>query len=72
MPDVGMTRSGGPIIWLYKLCIEFCPDIDECKDPANCDGNDEYCQNTQGSFNCVPCNKGFRANNSNDDCEGKS
>ncbi|XP_064206253.1 latent-transforming growth factor beta-binding protein 3-like isoform X7 [Anguilla rostrata] len=34
----------------------FCEDIDECRDPNACPN--EQCENTPGSYDCVPCMPG--------------
>ncbi|MBN3312692.1 LTBP3 protein, partial [Atractosteus spatula] len=36
-----------------------CEDIDECLDPHTCPN--EQCENTPGSYECVPCPPGHRA-----------
>uniref|UniRef100_A0A8C9R2M8 Latent transforming growth factor beta binding protein 3 n=1 Tax=Scleropages formosus TaxID=113540 RepID=A0A8C9R2M8_SCLFO len=36
-----------------------CEDIDECLDPNACPN--EQCENTQGSYECVPCQPGHQA-----------
>lgn len=44
-----------------------CQDVDECATGANSCASDETCQNTSGSFECIPpfsCQPGYRANSS--------
>ncbi|XP_031553546.1 fibulin-1-like [Actinia tenebrosa] len=40
-----------------------CVDIDECAGGNSPCGSDTRCINTDGSYRCVPCGKGFRADN---------
>ncbi|KAL8184069.1 UNVERIFIED_CONTAM: Latent-transforming growth factor beta-binding protein 3 [Gekko kuhli] len=39
----------------------LCEDIDECLDPGACP--DGRCENRPGSYKCIPCQPGFRAQN---------
>uniref|UniRef100_A0A8C9TRW5 Latent transforming growth factor beta binding protein 3 n=1 Tax=Scleropages formosus TaxID=113540 RepID=A0A8C9TRW5_SCLFO len=44
-----------------------CEDIDECLDPNACPN--EQCENTQGSYECVPCQPGHQARVDIDECQ---
>ncbi|TRY57352.1 hypothetical protein DNTS_024943 [Danionella cerebrum] len=37
----------------------LCEDINECVDPSTCP--DEQCENTIGSYECIPCQPGYQA-----------
>ena len=58
---------------LYKLCIKLkFADIDECEEGTDdCDDPYEICENTDGSFDCVPCEDGYMADEDNTECVGE-
>lgn len=43
----------------YKQSSGVCEDVDECESGNPCEGANEKCKNTQGSFTCG-CNKNFQ------------
>ena len=52
---LGPGPSGGS----DDACVVSVPDINECADPNMCPG--EQCENTAGSYECVPCLPGHEA-----------
>ncbi len=47
----------------YMVCLSPCIDIDECaqNETSTCDTMNGYCNNTQGSYECL-CNFGYSSN----------
>ncbi|XP_055369679.1 latent-transforming growth factor beta-binding protein 1-like [Betta splendens] len=41
----------------YRLTGNTCTDVDECKDPTQCPGQE--CINSRGSYRCVSCQPGY-------------
>ena len=50
--------------------VDLLADVDECSNAGTCSEN-SVCKNSAGSYDCK-CNDGYRKNELNDNCEGKS
>ena len=37
--------------------LSFSQDIDECQVGKECEGQNKFCVNTEGSFKCMACDK---------------
>lgn len=40
--------------WIFNSETNLCDDVNECLEEKKC-GQNEYCENTQGSFDCRKC-----------------
>uniref|UniRef100_A0A671KYG6 Latent-transforming growth factor beta-binding protein 3-like n=1 Tax=Sinocyclocheilus anshuiensis TaxID=1608454 RepID=A0A671KYG6_9TELE len=48
-----------PGFWSKSRRQPLCEDINECSDPSICPN--EQCENTVGSYECIPCQPGYQA-----------
>ncbi|KAL7978303.1 hypothetical protein Chor_014842, partial [Crotalus horridus] len=69
MDELYMAPTQETEVDMCKLNHNICShDIDECLDPGTCP--DGRCENKPGSYKCIPCQPGFRAQNGI--CYGKT